>query len=355
MKNTPSAKKWITSFFAFSLAILILLTGIAYAIDPYFQFRAKDHTYFLSAPYVNAGLICNHDYDTLIVGSCMIGNFNMDRFREELHVEPLKVESGGMGPNGIAAYLNYAAGIGTASQYIVNIDLASFQSEETPVVNEHLMKTDLLSRAKYLLGYETWFRFIPVDCGLLLYKAIGGNFTSGKLAQRTSIDENGSWNQSERFGADVVLHNRLANLYEVSSVNLDGLHERMHGKIDLFLSQIDFASSSFTFIFPPYSTLYWCDTQDLGYFDTFLEAKTYFIQELLARGCTVYDFQSSDLANDLNYYKDSTHYSAQMNDWMTDCFVAGDYLVTEENLSALQNRLIENTKTFRANNPDLFD
>lgn len=354
MKDLQNPKAWIASFLILSILILAVFAASAYAIDPYFRYRVKDNEYFLSAPYVNAGLIRNYDYDTVIVGSCMIGNFDMDRFRGELDAKPLKIENGAMGPNAIAAFLEYAGKAGKASNYYVNIDLATYQSDTDGVLNAYLMEDDLLSTGKYLLGYETWFRFIPVDCGLMLYKAWRGEFPSGKFTQRTSIDQNGAWNLDESFGRDVVVSNRLANLYEVSEVNLDNLYPRMIGQIDEFLSEVDFETGSFTFIFPPYSTLYWCDAQDQGYFETFLQAKKYFVQNLLDRNCTVYDFQSAQWANDLDNYQDSTHYSPDVNDWMLDCFVSGDYRVTAENYDALETALIENTKTFRAENMELF-
>ena len=355
MKDSQIAKTWIASFLVLSILILAALSGIAYAVDPYFQYRVKDNEYFLSAPYVNAGLIENYDYDTLIIGSCMIGNFDMDRFRNEMNLKPVKIENGAMGPNAIATFQNHASKIGRAKNYFINIDLTSYQSDEDGVLNEHLMKDDLLSTLRYLLGYETWFRFIPVDCGLMLYKAWKGEFPPGKFTQRTSIDQNGAWNLDEQFGRDVVIDNRLANRYEVSAVNLTNLHERMIAQIDEFLSDIDFSSSSFTFIFPPYSTLYWCDTQDQGYFDTFLTAKRYFIQELLDRNCTVYDFHSAQWANDLDNFQDSTHYSPDVNDWMFDCFLSGDYMVTPENYDTLEANLIANTQAFRAENAALFN
>lgn len=354
MKTSQTAKMWIASFLALSVLILAGISGIAYAIDPYFQYRVKDKEYFLSAPYVNAGLIKNYDYDTLIIGSCMIGNFDMDRFRNELGMKPVKIENGAMGPNAIATFQNYASDIGRAKNYYINIDLASYQTDEDGVMNEHLLKDDLLSTGKYLLGYETWFRFIPVDCGLMLYKAWRGEFPPGKFTQRTSIDQNGAWNLDERFGRDVVIDNRLANRYEVSAVDLDNLYDRMMIQIDEFLSEIDFESGSFTFIFPPYSTLYWCDAQDQGYFDTFLDAKRYFVQELLAKNCTVYDFQSAQWANDLDNYQDSTHYCADMNEWMFDSFLTGAYMVTAENYDTLEANLIANTHAFRAENAELF-
>ena len=354
MKNAQCAKTWIASFLVLSILILALLSGVAYAVDPYFQYRVRDNSYFLSAPYVNAGLIRNYDYDTLIIGSCMIGNFDMDRFRNELDMNPVKIENGAMGPNAIATFQNYASQIGRAKNYYINIDLTSYQAGEDGVLNEYLLKGDLLSTLKYLLGYETWFRFIPVDCGLMLYKSLLGQFPEGKFTQRTSIDQNGAWNLDEQFGRDIVIDNRLANRYAVSEVDLTNLQERMILQIDDFLSDIDFSAGNFTFIFPPYSTLYWCDTQDQGYFDTFLEAKRYFIRELLDRNCTVYDFHSAPWANDLNNFQDSTHYCADMNDWMFDCFLTGDYMVTAENYDTLEANLIANTEVFRTENLELF-
>ena len=355
MKKQLTAKRWIAFFLILSVLFLTFLASVAYIIDPFFQFRVKDNSYFLTAPYVNAGLIKNHDYDTLIVGSCMIGSFDMNQFRNELGLNPLKAESGSMGPNSIAAYINYAASVGKAKHYFVNIDLASYQAGSDDIINHYLMKTDFLSRFQYLLGYDTWFRFIPVDCGLMLYKSILGDFPSGKMTQRTSIDFNGTGRLEEKHSRAIVVRNREAHLYEVSPVVLENLQERFTEQIDSFISQIDFSAGSFTFIFPPYSTLYWCDAQDLGYFDAFMSAKDYFIQELLARNCTVYDFQSADVANDLDNYKDSTHYSPAINAWMTECFASEDYLVTAENQSFLQEQLLENTKIFRAQNPDLFN
>jgi hypothetical protein len=250
---------------------------------------------------------------------------------------------------GVSKKIDTALGMGMAVTFVMAIASAA-----TWAVNEYLLKGDLLSTLKYLLGYETWFRFIPVDCGLMLYKSLLGQFPEGKFTQRTNIDQNGAWNLDEQFGRDIVIDNRLANRYAVSEVDLTNLHERMILQIDDFLSDIDFSSGNFTFIFPPYSTLYWCDTQDQGYFDTFLEAKRYFVQELLDRNCTVYDFHSAPWANDLNNFQDSTHYCADMNDWMFDCFLTGDYMVTAENYDTLEANLIANTEVFRAENLELF-
>lgn len=354
MKDALSAKKWIALFLALTVLMLSALAGIAYAVDPYFQYRVKDNTYFLSSSYVNAGLIKNYNYDTIILGSSMISNYDMDQFREELNLNPVKIEYGAMSPLSIAAFLNYAAQVDKASQYYVNIDIVSFRRQGS-VANAHLLKNDLFSKAKYLLGYETWFRFIPVDCGLMLYKTVFGSFPPGKLTQRTSIDQNGAWTLGIPFGRDVVLYNRAQSLHGVSDVELDNLYEHIIFQVDAFLSRVDFQAGSYTFIFPPYSALYWCDAQDQGYFDTLLAAKKYFVQELLSRGCAVYDFQSAELTINLDNYQDTTHYSGDVNAWMTTCFANGTYQVTPDNYDALEEKLIENTIAFREENASLFE
>lgn len=50
---------------------------------------------------------------------------------------------------------------------------------------------------------------------------------------------------------------------------------------------------------------------------------------------------------DPDYYKDTTHFSPQINDWMVECFVKEDYIVTDKNIEELQQNLINNTETFR--------
>ncbi len=95
MEKAFSAKRWIVCFFAGTLVVSILMSAIVYIVDPFFQFRFKDHAYYFTGRFVNAGLIKNYeDYDTVVVGSSMVGNFKMDLFREKLGAKPLKIEEG---------------------------------------------------------------------------------------------------------------------------------------------------------------------------------------------------------------------------------------------------------------------
>lgn len=354
MKAKNYAKKWIAFFLAGTIFVLAIMSGITYRIDPYFQYRIKDNTYFLTASFVNPGIIKNYDYDTLIIGSCMVGNFDMERFRQDLGMNAVKIESGGMGKEATLQYLNYANKVGRAQSYFINIDIASFH-DVGPDAKEYLMKDDIISRMKYFLGYETWFRFIPVDVGLMVYKAWKGEFPPGKFSQRTSIDRNGEWSTDVQFGEEIALSNHETGLFGIPEVNSDELYATMIEQIDGFLSQIEFSNAEYNFIFPPYSILLWCDAQDKGYYDAYINAKKYMIRQLLDKGCTVYDFQSADLILDLNNYMDASHYSSDVNNWMTDCFVQGQYIVTEDNCDILQEQLTEMMEEYYQQHQKLFN
>ena len=47
---------------------------------------------------------------------------------------------------------------------------------------------------------------------------------------------------------------------------------------------------------------------------------------------TVYDFQAIPEICDLDNYKDITHYSAQINEYMVDCFANKKYIVTSDTI-----------------------
>jgi len=126
MKKQMSFKKWTVSAIAALLALVLLLMGLMYALDPFFQFRVRDNSYMLNPRYVNPGLIKNHDYDSILIGSSMAQNFDMDIFRQELGGKPLKIAIGGLTALETAEYMELAHSVGKAERYYVCLDLHSY-------------------------------------------------------------------------------------------------------------------------------------------------------------------------------------------------------------------------------------
>ena len=134
-----------------------------------------------------------------------------------------------------------------------------------------------------------------------------------------------------------------------------GLYERMTAHIDEYFSHFNFENGEHVFFSPPYSSLFWCDTQRAGYFDIYLRAREYFVRSALRHGAAVFDFQSAEITADLDNYRDIKHYRPEITDLMVGWFATGEYIVTEENFPEYQQKLTENTERFRKENAGLFE
>ncbi len=341
------AKRWIISFFTIVLIILLVLAIVAYIVDPFFQFRVKDNSYMLSGWYVSSGLIERFDYDTLIIGSSMTRNFDMNVFRNEMGVKPLHTSLGGINIKETTQFINAAYDAQKAEQLFICIDLSQFNKEVTSRYPEHLLKKDFLSKLHYLLSYEVWFWYLPMDIGVMIMDQIGVKMPA-KIRDYRSIDklEDKRLNNIPK-GKEVVLEKYINGIDGVSKVDTENLIERMIAHIDEFFSNLQFDVCKHIFFFPPYSSLFWFNAQKCGYFDAYLQAKEYFIQKAIQHGATVYDFQSEEFTSDLDIYSDTTHYAPEIYDWMVTCFANGHDLVTLDNYEYYLEKLTENTNCFR--------
>ena len=353
--NKPSASKWIRNFLCFLLAILLLLSAVVYIVDPFMQFRTRDNAYFLQEWYVSGGLIKNYEYDTLILGSSVTQNFDMNVFRQELGVKPLHIGLGGLTTVELAELLRLAYETQKADTYYIGVDLPVLNGDNPESrMPEHLIKNDLQSKLRYLLSYEVWFRYLPVDIGFMILDKLGVNLPE-KFIYQKSIDRLGDWRLDfPEWGEDYVLYHHKYGLFSVSHVETEGLYEGAVACIDTFFERCDFEKGEHIFFFPPYSSVCWVEYQMRGQFDIYMQIKQYFIEKALEHGVKVYDFQAADFTMELEHYRDTIHYMPPINDWMVECFAGEDYVVTAENRRSFEEKLIENTNAFREKYPDLF-
>lgn len=344
MKKTMGALRWLKAFVLLALALVLLMASLMYIVDPFFQFRVRDNVYMLNPRYVNAGLIKNHDYNSIIIGSSVTQNFDMDIFRQELGVEPLHVSMGGITARETAELIELAKKSGRAESFYVGIDLHCFSVADTASNNPAYLFSDRpLDMAKYLLSYEAWFRFMPVDMAFAALKAANVSLPP-KFSQSTSIDMLANWEADFIYEEENVIRGFRENLYAVSDVDTEGLRQRMDANFDMVFEALEGIEDKTVLFFPPYSYLYWYNARD--YRDIYLDAKADFIARAEALGCTVYDFQHSELCMDLNNYRDSSHYSGDVNDWMTRCFASGEYRATSADCAKNRAQLEENIALF---------
>lgn len=353
MKRTTTPKQWIISFLVIVFAVFLLLSLIVYAVDPYYQFRYDPTPRFLSETKVNPGLVQHYDYDTLVIGSSMTQNFDMDTFRKELGVNPLGVGIGGLGLKETVDYILLSDSAGKADKYFVCIDQSYFFQEAAIRTPEYLMKNDLISKLKYCFSYEVWFRYLPFDIALKAADMIGFRLPSS-IADKTNLDTYKQWESDFTFGEEEVIKNFKSNQYSVSDVDLTDLYSKAVGRIDYFFASLP-EGNDYALFFPPYSALFWANAQEKGYYDVYRQAKEYFLTKAEIFGATVYDFQSQEFIADLDNYKDTTHYSSGINDYMVSCFATGECRVTQENFHEMDENFDTIVKNFKAKYAYLFD
>ena len=265
-------KKWLVIVISTAVVFLLIAGLLTYVVDPFFQFRSRDEQYMIHQTYCSPGLIKTYDYDTILIGSSMSQNFDMDLFRSELGCNPLKIGIGGMSEDDQVEYIQLANRIGKADTYYLCIDISGYAAHSSPKTIKYLMKDDPLSRIQYALSYESWFRFLPVD---LAFTAVTktGHPLPASYENRIKIDRLGYWGDQYEYGEDIVLEGRESGAFRVSDIDTEDLYNRMKAGIDDYFSKLDLTNANYIFYFPPYSSLFWADAQSLGYFDACLDDK----------------------------------------------------------------------------------
>ena len=72
-----NSRIWITLFFCVSCLIFLGMALFTYCYDPYSYYRINDEQLKVSSlPLSNPGIVRNADYDTVIVGSSVMQNFD---------------------------------------------------------------------------------------------------------------------------------------------------------------------------------------------------------------------------------------------------------------------------------------
>ena len=344
--------KWIFSVFALVIVFIITLSSVVYIVDPFFQFRAKDNTYFISVQFCGSGLIKNYDYDTLILGSSMTQNFDMEIFREMHGGKPLLIGIGGLNLKEKTELLNIAYQADRADTYYVCVDLYQYTNDDESHNPQYLLKEDFLSRCRYFLNYEAWFHFIPIDLGMMAADKLGVHLPESIQAARR-VDNIDNWESYFTFGEEEVLNNYYYDAYGVSDVDTNDLYNQMTQRIDTYFDSLQPDKGEHILFFPPYSMLYWASRSE-EFLSIMLDAKKYYIEKAFESGIKVFDFQTAEFTADLNYYKDLTHYSGEINDWMTEQFALDEYVLTKDNYMIYLDELQKKASDFKENRAELF-
>lgn len=312
---------------------LIVMGLIVYIWDPYNYYRIEDGKLkYVASAYIDAGVIRNADYDTAIIGSSMSQNFDPQLFRDLLNENVVKVNTGGISLEQRDLFYNAIEDTAKANKYYIEVAVSTFNLpdddlSDTPVF---LYDDTKWNDFKYLYGYETWLRGMPISVAYKILDVL--NIEIDTMHNLKSVDNIGDWHYRHTYGKEVVKGKYLSGEDAISEQNLENMYGRMIQKADSKLKGIIEEDNEYVFFFPPYSALFWYNGEYEGYGEEWYKVKAYIIEQLLQYpNVKIYDFQYADFIDDLDLYRDSTHYKREINDWMVECFNKSKYQVTKEN------------------------
>ena len=321
-------KNRTVKFISLLLSVFIAATGamcaVAYVLDPQNVYRSntKGVRYF-SPTYSIAPAIRTADYDCVIIGSSMVQNFDAAQIASQFGSKPLKLALGAMEPDELLWLYECAQEQGKAKKYIVNIDFHRFASNKIVVSDSGRFKDYMynprgLSQLKYLLGYETWFRFIPLQVVLTAVETFGISLPESlesSFATSTDINKAGCWDEDNPPGEHALLEAFNSGTVVFNDGGTDTYSDNAMEHMDFFLNQFAATLDSdeeLIIYLPPYSALFWADKSSAQ-----LEV-VFALREKIAAFAAEYpnihlcDLQAESYVEDLDLYMDASHSSADI-------------------------------------------
>ncbi|MCI8416050.1 MAG: hypothetical protein HFI33_00895 [Lachnospiraceae bacterium] len=337
-------KKWSILVLIITNFILFSLGAITIVVDPYFHYHIP--LGFLEYPidnerYQNDGILKHFQYDAVITGSSMTQNFKTSEFDKIFGVNSVKVSFSG------ASY----------KEINENLERAVLANSEIKIILRGLDYHALLfdkDKMRYELDFYPIYLYDNILCNDVKYifnKTVLLDDTYGvieysKLGKRTTtFDEYGNWMEGRKFGKEALdeLYERpeKEDMLEMKKEDEESLRENLRQNVIQLAEQNP--QIEFYLFFTPYSIYYWDQINQEGMLKKQLEAEKLAIEILLE-----YDnihlfsfFDEFKMICDLDNYKDTLHYSENINTqillWMRD----GEHLLTKENYQEYCNREYE--------------
>lgn len=350
-------KVWILGFIFMIIAGMFKIGMHVYKVDPYqiYNYNNPSDEFILSRSmyiqrYLSLGLAKNMSYDTILVGSSMSENFKVSKINEILNCNSVKLSLSGGTPYEIKNMMKMAIDTRQVKTALVCIDTYMYNNE----VNFHrdefpgyLYDKNPFNDVKYLLN-----KSVIDDAKLLEQYNLESKESSYDL-NNLYLDKDGTI-----YSYDKVIGAYDADIY--SDIR-DGELEDDYIRVNSYLRdsktfkvmERSFKSNTLSIIkenpdikfklfYPPNSILFWNREALQQQHLMFLDFKKYIYEQVKELpNVELYDFQDiKEITFNLNYYKDSSHYSAEVCDVMlkrmadkTDMVTEENYLIKIENLA----------------------
>ena len=342
MKKTAG---WLGVFTVTTVLGLFIWALIVIYIDPFFHYHAPLQGF----PYIvddqvdmNPGLARHMDYDSVVLGSSMVVNFNTDYFRDKLGLNTIKLPYNGAYPKDQSNILKiiFEAKGDNVKRVFLGIDELNYSgdTEETKFpITEYLYDNNPLNDVRYIYNKD-----------VMLDYCIKPLFDKSDSTQWNMIYP--FWWQDEHYQKALVLMYYEEAPKSEPTADTDEYIAAIEKNLDInILPYIEaHPETVFTVFYPPYSILYWNDVRNRGELEIVMEKYRYMSRRLLAYDNVELFFfpGQKDIICNLNNYADYTHYHTRVCEYMVGCFADGRCRVYEDTVDEAVDELYELTNNY---------
>ena len=328
-----SDQKFVVYMLGIVIVGLLVLGGFTIIIDPFFHYHKPLEQ--LQYPiederYQNDGIVKHFQYDAIITGSSMTDNFKTSEADEIFGANFIKIPYSGAFYKEVNDTLEVAIKShpdicivirGLDASYMA-VDKDRYVYDTYP---NYLYDDSFANDVNYFWNKNVLFDY---SLRVLSYTHLG--------CKTTSFDEYSNWNSYSVFGKaamDSVYHRQDKSEPEQlwQSGDRDALEKNIEQNVIRLIE--DNPNITFYLFIPPYSIYNWDLWNQNGTLQYQLEAQKRTIEMLVP-----YDniklfsfFNNFDLICDLSHYKDTVHYSEDVNSQILHWMETGQYQLTEQN------------------------
>lgn len=319
-------------FAAVILIPLLIFTAFVAIVDPFFHYHGPlpGIAYTISEErYQNHGIVRNFDYEAMITGSSETQNFLASEFGNLWNVNTIKTSFAG----GTFKEVNDLVKVALSNNKNLRYVLRSFD-------------LNLLNTDKDALGYDNYPTYLYDKNPLNDYQYIfnkkvvlmaGMDILDGMMGKETtSFDQYARFADGKEYGREAVLRTyERSDVYEEMMELKEEDYKRIEGNITQNIIETAKAYPDVTFYFfiPPYSVCYW-DTNVRGNsLDYVMDEIEFALSKLVeVDNVKVFSFcDKIDIAENLDNYIDTLHYSAEVNTFILESMKNDQGLMTKEN------------------------
>lgn len=343
-----SNKKWTIISLSVFLILLLGLGAVTVVIDPFFHYHAplEQCQYPLNNErYQNNGIVRHFTYDAIITGTSMTENFKTSELDALFGVNSIKVPFSG----------------GSYREINENLDSAIQSNPDIKYIIRGL-DYDYLLRDKDRKEYESYPTYLYDE--LLwndVYYIFNKEILFGNTLQvisythngyrTTSFDSYANWMSGNIFGKEAVdkTYSRRVKKAEHLDFTIED-QLQLEGNLSQNITELIGANPDITFylFFTPYSIYYWDSLKQAGSLDRQLEAEKRAIEFLLPySNIKLFSFfDEFELITDLAKYKDTVHYSEEVNSQILRWMHNGEHQLTRDNYQAYCDKTREFYSSF---------